>query len=86
VHSCIAVEWMEGGLGMLPCWDLRGNANASANVDCECGGNTLTPASRVHRGDRIEEHRWEYGLVLFVLLSGSCRRVMTLGIVELECC
>ena len=87
VDSCIGVEWMEGGLGMLPCLDLRGNANASGSgsVDCGYGGNMLTPASRVRKGGRIEERRLVYELELFVwawLLSESGHRVMTLGILE----
>jgi hypothetical protein len=85
VDSCIGVDWKEGGLGRLPCWDLKGNANASGNVDCGCGGNMLTPASRARKGGRIEELLLVYELELFVLawlLSVSCHRVMTLDISE----
>jgi hypothetical protein len=89
VETCIVVEQMGGGLGMLPCLDRRENVNVNGSVDCGYGGGMLMPVSRVRRGGRSEERLWGCGSGLFVLawlLSGSCSRVRTFGILALECC
>jgi hypothetical protein len=57
VDSYIVVDLKEGGLVMRPYWDLIKNANASASADCGCGGNMLTPASRVRMDGKSEGHQ-----------------------------